>query len=134
MNIVQNFITNNPCYKQNQTIVPKGLMLHSVGCAQSKAYVFTRSWNKSNAKVAVHAVIDANSGDVYQCLPWTLRGWHAGGEANNSYIGVEMCESDGIKYTKGAKFEVVDLAKAQKQAKIAYESAVELFAYLNELV
>jgi N-acetylmuramoyl-L-alanine amidase len=28
-------------------------------------------------------------------LPWNHRGWHAGGSANNSYIGFEMCE-DGL--------------------------------------
>ena len=126
----QNFLTKNDCYKQNKPLSPTGLMLHSVGCAQPKASVFVRSWNKAKVQKCVHAFIDANDGEVYQTLPWVTRGWHAGGSANNTHIGVEMCEPDCIKYTKGASFEVVNLEKAQKQAKTAYDSAVKLFASL----
>lgn len=126
----QTILMKNDCYKQNRPLTPKGIMLHSVGCAQPKASIFVRSWNKANCKKAVHAFIDANDGEVYQTLPWVMRGWHAGGEANNSYIGVEMCEPDAIKYGKGASFEVIDETKAKRQAKTAYESAVKLFALL----
>lgn len=130
MKITTQFITNNRCFQKNQGINPTGLMLHSVGCAQPKASVFYKTWNKPEAKVAVHAVIDANDGSIIQCLPWNLRGWHAGGKANDTHIGVEMCEPDCIEYTKGSKFNVKDLAKAQAMAKTAYNSAVELFADL----
>ena len=128
--MIQSYITKNDCYKQNRPLTPKGLMLHSVGCSQPKASVFVSSWNRSGVQVAVHAVIDANTGEVYQCLPWVMRGWHAGGQANNTHIGVEMCEPDCIKYTHGATFTVSDLAKAQKQAKTTYTSAVKLFSEL----
>lgn len=130
MKIIQKFTTNNDCYKKNEQIVPTGLMLHSVGCAQSSAAVFNRTWNKKGIKVAVHAVIDSISGEIIQCLPWTMRGWHAGGSANDTHIGVEMCESKHITYTKGSQFTVDDLDKAQKEATVAYKSAVDLFAYL----
>lgn len=128
--MIQKYITNNDCYKQNKPLSPKGLMLHSVGCAQPKASVFVRAWNKSKVQVAVHAIIDATDGEVTQCLPWIMRGWHAGGQANNTHIGVEMCEPDCIKYGKGASFTVTDLAKAQKMARTTYTSAVKLFAEL----
>ena len=82
--------------------------------------------------VCVHGVIDALDGTVIQCLPWNHRGWHGGGVSNNTHIGVEMCEPSGIKYISGSKFTVNDLQKAQKQAVTAYNSAVELFAYLCE--
>jgi hypothetical protein len=43
-----------------------------------------------------------------------------------------MCESKHIKYTGGAKFTVLDKAKAQADARRAYNSAVELFSHLCE--
>lgn len=141
MDLMQNYIVNNDCYKANinradsryvkfQNEGPKGLMLHSVGCAQPSAAVFQRLWNVAGKEVAVHAVIDANYGYVIQCLPWNYRGWHAGGSANNTYIGVEMCESNYIKYSTGGKFTVLDREKAQAHCRTAYNAAVELFAYL----
>lgn len=142
MEIVKSYLTENPCYKANvnksdsrytnfQKNGPKGLMLHSVGCAQPDASVFIKNWNKPTYDDAcVHAFIDANSGVVFQTLPWNYRGWHCGGSANNTHVGVEMCESKYIKYTSGAKFEILNKAKAQADCKRAYNSAVELFAML----
>jgi hypothetical protein len=142
--IVEAFLTKNPCYGYNvkradnryikfQDEGPKGLMLHAVGCAQPDASVFVNKWNKETyTNACVHAFIDANSGVIMQTLPWNFRGWHCGGTANNTHIGVEMCESKHIKYTTGAKFEILDKAKAQEDCKRAYDSAVELFAYLCE--
>lgn len=66
----------------------------------------------------------------YQTLPWNHRGWHAGGAANNTHIGVEMCEPACIKYTGGATFTCSDTATAKAVAKRTYEAAVELFASL----
>lgn len=69
-------------------------------------------------QVCVHAFIgllkDGSVG-TYQTLPWNISGWHAGGSANNSYIGVEICEDDmnSLEYLKKT-----------------YKEAVELFAYL----
>ena len=144
MTLVQNYLTKNPCYNANveksdsryvtfQTRGPIGLMLHSVGCAQPSAQAFLNAWNKETyTNSCVHGVIDANTGTVYQCLPWNYRGWHAGGSANNTHIGVEMCESKYIKYPSsgGANFTVLDLEKAQADCRRTYNAAVELFATL----
>jgi hypothetical protein len=62
-----------------------------------------------------------------------MRGWHCGASANNTHIGIEMCEPAQIKYTSGSVFTVTNLKEAQKAATIAYNSAVELFAYLCNL-
>ena len=43
MNIINNILTNNPCYKAGRTITVKGLMLHSVGCSQPNAKVFVKN-------------------------------------------------------------------------------------------
>lgn len=140
MNIIQYFSVNNDCYKNNinkadsryttfQQHGPQGLMLHSVGCSQPSAKVFADGWNRSGKEVAVHAVLQAD-GTVYHCLPWNFRGWHAGGKANNTHIGVEMTEPDCIKYISGASFTCSDKAKAREQVMGTYNTAVELFASL----
>lgn len=131
LNIVEKFLTKNPCYKAGQKITVKGLMLHSVGCNQPSAMAFVNSWNSASYdRACVHAFIDGNDGTVYQTLPWEHRGWHGGGSSNNTHIGVEMCEPACIKYTSGAKFTCSDTATAKAVAKRTYEAAVQLFAYL----
>ena len=134
MNLVQSILTNNPCYKAGRKITVKKLMLHSVGVGQPSAAVFLKNWNKETyTRACVHAFIDANTGTIYQTLPWDHRAWHAGGSANNDTIGVEMCESSYIKYIGVSdKFEVINAAAAKAHAKTAYNSAVELFAFLCE--
>ena len=142
MKLIESFITRNPCYGANmanadyryttfQRRGPLGLVLHSVGCAQPSAEVFVKKWNSTSYdRACVHAFIDANTGTVYQCMPWNFRAWHVGGSANNTHIGVEMCEPSAIKYTTGAKFTIKDKEKAFRQCETAYKSAVELFAML----
>lgn len=135
MNIIQSILTKNPCYTAGRKITVKKLMLHSVGCAQPSASVFVKNWNKeSYDRACVHAFIDANTGAIYQTLPWNHRGWHSGGSANNDSIGVEMCESSYIKYTGVSdKFTVINAAAAKAHATTAYKAAVELFAHLCKL-
>lgn len=142
MKLIESFLEKNPCYGANMSNAddryttfqrrgPLGLVLHSVGCAQPSAEVFVKKWNSTSYdRACVHAFIDANTGTVYQCLPWNFRAWHVGGSANNTHIGVEMCEPSAIKYTTGAKFTITDKEKAFKQCETAYKSAVELFAML----
>ena len=131
MRIIESILTKNPCYTANRKITVKGLMLHSVGCSQPSASVFVKNWNSASYdKSCVHAFIDGNDGTVYQTLPWNHRGWHAGGSANNTHIGVEMCEPSCIKYVGGATFTCSDINAARSVAKRTYESAVDLFAKL----
>lgn len=131
MKLVQSILTKNPCYTAGRKITVKGLMLHSVGCSQPKASVFINSWNRASySNACVHGFIDGNDGTIYQTLPWNHRGWHAGGDANNTHIGIEMCEPACIKYTGGASFTCSDTATARAVAKRTYEAAVELFAML----
>ena len=135
MNLIQSFLTNNPCYTCGRTITVRGLMLHSVGCPQPSAAVFVRNWNRADFDDAcVHGFIDANTGDIYQTLPWNRRGWHGAsgkkGCCNDTHIGVEMCEPACIKYTHGATFTCSDPATAKAAATRTYNAAVELFAML----
>ncbi len=131
MQIKETILTKNPCYTAGRKITVKGLMLHSVGCPQPSALVFVNNWNKSTYdRACVHAFIDGNTGVIYQCLPWSHRGWHGGGASNNTHIGVEMCEPACIKYTSGSNFTCSDTATAKAVVKRTYEAAVELFAFL----
>lgn len=132
LKIIEKILTKNPCYIAGRKITVKGLMLHSVGCPQPSAMVFVNNWNPpaNGREVCVHGFIDANTGEVYQTLPWDHRGWHGGGSSNNTHIGVEMCEPACIKYTGGSTFTCSDTATATAAVKRTYEAAVELFAFL----
>ena len=134
MKLIKNYITKNDRYKQNKKMTVKGLMLHDVGCSQPRAKVFINLWNKPNVTVAVHAIIE-KGGNVYQCLPWNIKGWHSGKgsksvSANNMYIGVEMTLPKSIKYTSSCTFEIDDKADAKEHVLDTYNTAVELFASL----
>ena len=129
MKIIKQLTTKNDCYQLNQKMNVKGLVLHSVGCNQSRASVFVNTWNQPNYEVAVHAVLQAD-GFVYQCLEWNQVGWHSGGSLNKTHIGIEMTEPDCINYVGGSNFTCSNFAQAKAQVQGAYKTAVELFAYL----
>lgn len=134
MNLNKLILTENACYKAGRKITVKGIMVHSTGANNPwlKRYVgpddgklgknqYNNHWNTyhpGGREVCVHGFIGKLAdGTVatYQTLPWDHRGWHAGGSANNTHIGFEICEDD---LTDGAYFAKV------------YKEAVELCAYL----
>ena len=122
MQIIQAFAVKNKCYQAATPLTPRGIMLHSVGTPQPSAAVFARSFNQyqpGGASVCVHAFAQAD-GTVYQTLPWEMRGWHCGGAANASHIGIEMTEPSAA------------MSRDESAAQIAgtYRTAVELFAAL----
>ena len=130
MNLIQNYLTESGCYKAGKHITVKGLMIHSVGCPQPKADVFMKNWNRAETSACVHAIVEPD-GDVYQLLPWDFRGWHCGGGANNTHIGVEMTEPATIKYTGGSNWtETVEGESTKNHVLATYRYAVELFAHL----
>ena len=122
MEIIEAFAAKNKCYQVGAPLTPRGIMLHSVGTPQPSAAVFARSFNQyqpGGASVCVHAFVQAD-GTVYQTLPWEMRGWHCGGSANGTHIGVEMTEPSAA------------MSRDESAAQIAgtYRTAVELFAEL----
>ena len=124
MQIIEAFTTKNRCYQIGAALYPQGIMLHSVGCAQPSAAVFARSFNQyqpGGQSVCVHAFVQAD-GTVYQTLPWEMRGWHCGGAANGTHIGVEMTEPAAA----------MSYAEAAEQIAGTYHTTVELFAALCE--
>lgn len=137
MNLHKLILTNNACYKAGRTITPKGIMVHSTGANNPnlKRYVgpddgllgknqYNNHWNQDKPdgrQVCVHGFIGKLADGTiatYQTLPWNYRGWHAGGSANDTHIGFEICE-DGL--TDASYFNAV------------YKEAVELCVYLCNL-
>lgn len=122
MEIIEAFAAKNKCYQAGAALVPRGLMLHSIGTPQPSAAALARYFDQyqpGGQSVCVHAFAQVD-GTVYQTLPWEMRGWHCGGAANNTHIGIEMTEP-------GA-----DMAYAEAAAQITgtYRTAVALFAAL----
>ena len=134
MNLNKLILTENACYKAGRKITVKGIMVHSTGANNPwlKRYVgpddgklgknqYNNHWNTyhpGGREVCVHGFIGKlEDGTIAtsQTLPWDHRGWHAGGSANNTHIGFEICE-DGL--TDATYFGKV------------YQEAVELCAYL----
>ena len=134
MNLHKLILTENACYKAGRKITVKGIMVHSTGANNPniKRYVgpddgllgenkYGNHWNTyhpGGREVCVHGFIGKLADGTiatYQTLPWDHRGWHAGGSANNTHIGFEICE-DGL--ADGTYFKKV------------YREAVELCAYL----
>lgn len=133
--IKPSILEKNPCYTAGRKIEVKGLMLHSVGCPVPSGERWVKLWNREDyGRACVHGFIDAHSGVVYQTLPWDHRGWHCAsgpkGSGNNTHIGVEMCESEFLKYTHGATFTCSNEEASREMALRTYRSAVNLFAFL----
>lgn len=127
MNLHRKFFTENDCYKAGRTITPKGIMVHSTGANNPnlKRYVQpddgllgdnpnSNDWNHPGISKCVHAFIgkmDDGTVATYQTLPWTHRGWHCGGDGNNTHISFEICEDglDDESYFKKVYREAVEL-------------------------
>lgn len=106
-------------------------MLHSIGVGQPSAERMATAYNTykpNGSTVCVHAFLEPDK--VVQILPWEKQAWHSGGYANQTHIGVEMCEPSSIKYTGGATFNCTDTEAAREYVRGCYDTAVELFAQL----
>jgi N-acetylmuramoyl-L-alanine amidase len=99
-----------------------------LGVAQPNADVVWKLWNQPNVTKCVHAFVETDR--IIQTLPWNHRGWHAGGSANNSYIGFEICEPAGHKYASGSTMIGYDVNKNKEYFEKIYNNAVDLCVYL----
>ena len=137
MNLHKLLLVKNECYIAGQPMIPTGVMVHSTGARNTslKRYVGPddgllgkntagNHWNQprpDGIKKCVHAFVGKlKSGQIasYQTLPWDMKGWHAGGSANNGYIGFEICEDD---LTHEDYFNLV------------YNEAIDLTVYLCDM-
>jgi N-acetylmuramoyl-L-alanine amidase CwlA len=136
MGINTKYMTRNDCYTAGRKITPKGIMVHSTATPGVMAADWFSRWNKSykageiNRQVCVHAFLDDK--EVWQYLPWNHRGWHAGGDANNTHIGFEICEPGGFSYSGGSTMVGYDMKKHEAYFKAAFKNAVDLCVHLCE--
>lgn len=125
--------SKNPCYRENRTIVPKGVMIHSIGVPQPDPKKVADQFNRYEADACVHAVIGTGE-EVYQLLPWEYRAWHCGsgpkGSGNDTYLSFEMTEPSTIRYTGGANWIDENPESTRRHVYAVYHRAVELAAYL----
>lgn len=85
----------NPCWKQAKKFASKGslasgFMIHSNSAQYLPAWHWPVQWNVKDTSKAVHFFADAHG--IIQSLPDTVQGWHAGGSANKTHLGVELSE------------------------------------------
>ena len=111
MNLRKLLLTKNACYKAGKKITVKGIMVHSTAANNPKLSRYVgpddgllgvnpngNHWNTDKPEgrqTCVHGFIGKlKDGNIatYQTLPWDMRGWHAGGKANDTHIGFELCE------------------------------------------
>ncbi|QRN84828.1 N-acetylmuramoyl-L-alanine amidase [Clostridia bacterium] len=134
MNLIKKYMTRNDCFKAGRKIIPKGIMVHSTAVPGVMAGDWFSRWNKSykaketNRQVCVHAFLDDK--EIYQYLPWDHRGWHAGGEANNTHVGFEICEPSGFTYTGNFQMKGYDIKKQEPYFRKAWQNAVDLCVFL----
>lgn len=125
MKLLRCMLSENDCFKQGETITPRGVMIHSTGADNPmlRRYVQPAAgdrerqsllaqlgdnpngndWNRPGLSVCVHGFVGKLADGSVACvqtLPWNCRGWHAGNgttrpSANNTHISVEICE-DGL--------------------------------------
>ena len=107
------YMTKNECFQRGKFFSPAGVMIHSTGANNPllSRYVqpddgqlgknpYENHFNTprpGGRKVCPHAIIGKladGSTAAYQLLPWEMAGWHAGGSANDTHIGIEICEDD----------------------------------------
>lgn len=116
----------------------KGLLIHSVGCAQPKADVFVKGFNSPNIAASVSGFIEpgrfVETAPVFQEKGRAKKCYHVGGGSkgsrNGTHIGIEMTEPATIKYTGGATFKDLDPEKTKKHIREVTDTAAQVFADL----
>jgi N-acetylmuramoyl-L-alanine amidase len=124
------YMTNSDCYRANRWITVKGVIVHTTAVPGVMAAAWFTRWNKPGVNACVHAFLDNK--EIWQYLPWTMRGWHAGGSANNTHIGVEICEPAGHYYS-GSTMVNYNVSKNSAYFHAVYNSMVNLTVYLLKL-
>lgn len=136
MEIKTNYMTKNGLYNKSKIINVKGIILHSVGCAVDTAEEWWDRWNKPSYKSAlVHGFIDDKKAIIaVPCMETkgkAQKAYHVANDStHNRYLGFEMCEYGGIKYTGGSSWDHSNEAQVIAYASKTYKNAVELFAKL----
>lgn len=144
MNIIKNIININKFTRPGRKLKStKGLVVHWIGVAQSRASVIRNNYEKESKNYAsTQYIIDYNTGDIINAIPENEVAFHVGAKANkytafwkstgldnpNNYlVGIECCINDNDKITSdyADKNKYLDLGKPSA---IQYENLVEFCA------
>jgi len=111
--ITQHLIpVSNKLARPQYPMKPEYITIHNTGNPGASALANSQYVDSVNAYVSWHFTV--GSGEVYQELPITEVGWHAGdgaqGDGNRKSIGIEIAEVDGAEET-AIKF-IAQLIKA----------------------
>lgn len=129
LNIIKNYLKNNRCYQRNVKRKPIGIQLHTIGTGQGTAQAVADYWNQASVSACVTYIVDCDTeGKVLQCLPEDVRSWADAGYGNNNLVTFEICESDYIRYTGGANYDVLNADKFKADIMRGYNTAVLLCA------
>ena len=129
LNVIKNYLTKNRCYHQGKTRKPIGIQIHTIGCAQGTAKAVCDYWNSSSVNACTTYICDADvAGRVYQLLPEDYYSWADAGYGNRNLITMEIAESDFMKYTGGANFNVTNQENFKRDILRGYDTAVQLCA------
>ena len=129
LNIIKNYLTRNRCYQQAVKRNPIGIQIHTIGTAQGTAKAVCDYWDSPNVSALVHYICDADeAGKVYYTLPENYYAWADGGYGNRNLITIEICESDFMKYTSGANFNITNKERFEADIFRGYDTAVLLCA------
>ena len=86
--------TKADCYWTKKPCSCKGIQVHSVGCKGTLAARWEKSWNRPGRLTCGGYIIDINN--IYRVLQEGHRCWLSSsgpkGNANNDYLGFEICE------------------------------------------
>ncbi|MBM7839904.1 N-acetylmuramoyl-L-alanine amidase CwlA [Alkalihalobacillus xiaoxiensis] len=117
--IVKDYI---PLTNQNRPgfpLTPRYLTIHETGNRRkdATALMHARYVKRRDTAVSWHYTVD-DQGTIYQHLPTTENGWHAGdgrhGRGNRESIGIELCVNEGSDFTK-TKAQAVQLIRQLMQ-------------------
>jgi hypothetical protein len=90
--IIRKALITNAYTRLGRAIVPKNLTVHNTANPDTSAQNNRDYFNSTTKRVSAHYIVDWN--EVVQCIPDNEIALHAGTQANNQSISIEVCESD----------------------------------------
>lgn len=113
--IKQKYITGTN--RPGKPLQPQGIVIHSTATPGAPAINIRDYFNNHpQAKASAHGAIDWTT--IIEIIPWSEKAWHAGATANNTFLGVELCEPkehDPAKFMEVWNRAVWYTSKACKQ-------------------
>lgn len=85
-------------YKKRKKI--EGIMLHSPAVETANAKKLIKNAFNIKRNGSTNAVIDADTGELHQCMPWQWQANHCAGTFNRTHIGIDICDPSSIRYVK----------------------------------